>query len=314
MRALVVGGAGFLGYHICSRLLAEGHRVEVLDTLLTGSKENILPGAVFLSAFPRLGTPYDLIFHLACPASPVFYKKYPVETLEAGSLLTLRLARLAGHCNARLFFASSSEVYGNAQVVPTPETYWGNVDPIGPRSCYDESKRFSEAVLATYRTSFGVDVRIARFFNVYGPRMRLDDGRVVPTFMRQVLAGEPLSIEAPGTQTRALCYVDDAVDAVMALMSAPSPEPSVIAHPEYPYVFNIGNPQEVSMLALAAAVCQAAGQPFVYLPTAGRVQEIARRVPDITRMKEQFGWQPAISLPDGLARTLDYYRGREVSR
>ena len=303
MRVLVAGGAGFLGSHLCDALLARGDRVVCVDNLVTGSQENV----AHLGAHPRfemlehdvvepLGDvgPVDAVMNLASPASPRDYLALPLETLAAGSTGTANLIDLAVAQEAVFFQASTSEVYGDPEVHPQTEDYWGNVNPIGERSVYDESKRFGEALTAASARVHGLDVRIVRIFNTYGPRMRVDDGRVVTNFIMQALRDRPLTIYGDGTQTRSFCYVDDEVKGFVALLDSHLTTP-----------VNIGNPYEFTMLELAEVVVELTGS------TAGVVHEPLprddprQRKPDITLAREQLGWEPSVGLRAGLERTID---------
>lgn len=304
-RAVVTGGAGFVGSWVCERLLERGSDVVCVDNLSTGAQSNVaslidLPGFETLDAdvsseLPVVGH-VDLVLHLASPASPVHYLRLPVETLKVGSLGTMRALDLARQHAARFVLASTSEVYGDPLVHPQPETYWGNVNPVGPRSVYDEAKRFSEAVTMAYRTAHGVNTGIVRIFNTYGPRMRLDDGRAVPNFVRQALRGEPLTVAGDGSQTRSICYVEDTVDGILALAASSESGP-----------VNIGNPDEMTMLELAERVRQLAASSslieFIDLPT----DDPRQRCPDATLARELLGWTPQVSSAEGLRRTIDWF-------
>ena len=307
MRVLVTGGAGFVGSHLVERLLADGHEVWALDSLLTGRRENLThadgaPGFHFVLAditqgVPAALPPFARIYHLAAPASPIDDVLLPFETLYAGSDGTRACLERAAADGARFLLASTSEVYGDPAVHPQVESYWGNVNPIGPRSVYDEAKRYAEALTMAFHRSRGVDTRIVRIFNTYGPRMRAADGRVIPTFLRQALAGEPLTLFGDGGQTRSFCYVTDLVDGLTRLMESGLVEPC-----------NIGNPVERTMAELALAVNaltgNAAGTVYKPLP----VDDPTRRRPDITRAREALGWEPRVALEDGLAATLAWFR------
>jgi dTDP-glucose 4,6-dehydratase len=304
-RAVVTGGAGFLGSHLCDRLLDEGAEVVCLDNLLTGTPSNLvhLQGhpafrlvRCDVSDFIHVPGPVDLVLHFASPASPVDYLRLPIETLKVGSLGTLHSLGLAGEKGARFVLASTSEVYGDPQVHPQPEGYWGHVNPVGPRGVYDEAKRFSEALVTAYRDSRGLDTGIVRIFNTYGPRMRPDDGRAIPTFLRQALAGEPLTVAGDGSQTRSICYVDDMVRGILAM-----------ARSELSGPVNIGNPDEMSVLALAERILQITGSrsriSFVHRP----VDDPGVRRPDTTLARRELGWQPRVSWQEGLARTAEWF-------
>lgn len=314
MRVLVAGGAGFIGSHVCRELLGIGHEVTCLDNLVTGRFENVAelqsePGFDFVRAdvaqAPSLQA--DLILHLASPASPVHYQELPLETMLANSVGTHRLLDLAAENGARLVFASTSEVYGEPLEHPQKESYWGNVNPIGPRACYDESKRFGEALLVEYRRKHGVNATIVRIFNTYGPRMNVDDGRVVPAFITAALAGRPIPIHGDGQQARSFCYVSDLVEGLLLVGLDWGADGEV---------FNIGHPHEVTMLELADVVIRlvAGKRRLVFQP---RPQDDpTRRRPDIGRMQQRYGWQPQVGLEEGMARTMAYFRsmtsGRQV--
>ena len=308
MRVLVTGGAGFVGSHLVERLLGDGHEVFALDNLLTGRRQNLREA----EASPRFhfvlhditrGVPdalpaFDRVYHLASPASPIDYVELPFETLYAGSDGTRACLERAARDGARFLLASTSEVYGDPAVHPQTESYWGNVNPIGPRSVYDEAKRYAEALTMAFHRSRGVETRIVRIFNTYGPRMRAADGRVIPTFLRQALAGEPLTLFGDGAQTRSFCYVSDLVDGLVRLMESTLREPC-----------NIGNPVERTMAELADAVNtltgNAAGTVHKPLP----VDDPTRRRPDISRARAALGWEPQVPLEQGLAATLAWFRG-----
>jgi len=306
-RALVAGGAGFLGSHLCDRLLAEGYDVLAIDNLVTGEMANIahLKDEARFSylqqdisqAFEADG-PIDIVFNLASPASPVDYLERPIETLLAGSAGAHNTLEIARDKNARYLLASTSEVYGDPTVHPQTEDYWGNVNPIGTRSCYDEAKRYAEAATFAFMRKWGVRTAVVRIFNTYGPRMRINDGRVVPAFLSQALRGEPLTVFGSGQQTRSFCYVSDLVDAIfrMAVSSESGP-------------INIGNPTERTMVEFAEEIIRATGSPsritFADLPTP---DDPKQRRPDITRARERLGWEPRVSLAEGLAETIQYFR------
>ncbi|MGZ4537240.1 MAG: UDP-glucuronic acid decarboxylase family protein [Nocardioidaceae bacterium] len=304
-RAVVTGGAGFLGSHLCDRLLDEGAEVVCLDNLLTGTPGNLvhLQGhpafrlvRCDVSDFIHIPGPVDLVLHFASPASPVDYLRLPIETLKVGSLGTLHSLGLAGEKGARFVLASTSEVYGDPQVHPQPEGYWGHVNPVGPRGVYDEAKRFSEALVTAYRDSRGLNAGIVRIFNTYGPRMRPDDGRAIPTFLRQALAGEPLTVAGDGSQTRSICYVDDMVRGILAM-----------AHSELSGPVNIGNPDEMSVLALAERILQITGSRsrISFIDRPGDDPGVRR--PDTTLARRELGWQPRVSWQEGLARTAEWF-------
>ena len=302
-RTVVTGGAGFVGSWVCERLLELGAPVVCVDSYLTGSPENLahLDGDLELveqdvSTGIDVVGPVGAVLHLASPASPVHYLAHPLETLRVGSLGTMNALELAAAHGARFLLASTSEVYGDPLVHPQPEDYWGNVNPIGPRSVYDESKRFAEAVTMAHRRERGLDTTIVRIFNTYGPRMRLDDGRAIPAFMSQALAGRPLTVAGDGRQTRSLCYVEDTVDGILALAASDQPGP-----------VNIGSSDELTMLELAARVRELAGSDspieFVGLP----VDDPKVRRPDTRRAIELLGWEPRVPLEDGLKQTLAWF-------
>jgi len=306
MRVLITGGAGFIGSHLCDLLLARGHTVICLDNLITGSRDNIAhlvdhERLLFLlhdvTVPIHIDGPLDAILHLASLPSPVDYIEMPIKTLKVGSLGTLHALGLARAKGARSLLASTSEVYGDPLVHPQPETYWGNVNPIGPRGVYDESKRFSEALTMAYHRTHGLETRIARIFNTYGPRMRINDGRVVPNFVQQALRGEPLTVYDDGTRTRSFCYVSDLVEGLYRLLMSDEVEP-----------VNLGNPQEITILELAKTIVALTGSASaITLVTPGdaRTQDDPQtRQPDITRARTLLGWEPRIDLQDGLRRTI----------
>jgi len=305
---LVTGGAGFLGSHLCDRLLSEGHNVVALDNLITGNTDNI----AHLSGNPRFRfikqdvTEYlfypgkiDYIFHFASPASPIDYLELPIQTLKVGSLGTHKALGLAREKNARFVLASTSEVYGDPLVHPQTEDYWGNVNPIGPRGVYDEAKRFAEAITFAYHRSHGVDTKIVRIFNTYGPRMRLRDGRVVPAFIGQALKGEPFSVFGDGSQTRSFCYCTDLIDGIFRLATSKEHGP-----------INIGNPTELTVKQFAEAIRDIVGSKSTidYKPLP--VDDPKQRRPDITRARTLLGWEPKVALKEGLEKTIDYFRAR----
>jgi len=300
--AVVTGGAGFLGSHVCERLLAEGWRVRCLDTLLTGREENLAgctsdPGFSFeradITELIRVDGEVDAVVHLASPASPRDYLVHPIHTLKVGALGTLHALGLARERNARFLLASTSEAYGDPLVNPQPETYWGNVNPVGPRGVYDEAKRFAEAMTMAYHRVHAVPVRIARIFNTYGPRMRADDGRAVPTFVRQALHGEPLTVHGDGTQTRSLCYVDDLIEGLWRLIISDLTGP-----------VNLGNPQEVTVLHLAERIRAAAGAdvPIAFVDRPEDDPQVRR--PDVGLARLELGWEPKVPLETGLDRMV----------
>jgi dTDP-glucose 4,6-dehydratase len=305
-RIVVAGGAGFLGSHICDALLARGDEVVAIDNLITGSLANIEhlfgnPAFSFqhhnVSEFVHVAGSIDAILHFASPASPKDYLEMPIQTLKVGSLGTLHLLGLAKDKGARFFLASTSEVYGDPLVHPQPEGYWGHVNPIGPRGVYDEAKRFAEAMTMAYHRYHGMDVRIVRIFNAFGPRMRPQDGRVVSNFLVQAILGKPLTVYGDGTQSRSFCYVDDEVRGFLALLDGDVTGP-----------VNIGNPNEFTMLELATLVLEVTGSKseIVYEPLP--VDDPTQRQPDITLARTKLGWEPTIELREGLERTADYFR------
>jgi dTDP-glucose 4,6-dehydratase len=305
-RAVVTGGAGFLGSHLCERLLHDGYAVVCLDNLCTGSAANVahlgeigpfrLVRADVTDRVPVLGD-VDAVLHFASPASPVDYLRMPVETLRVGSIGTLHALDLAREKRARFLLASTSETYGDPQVHPQPETYWGHVNPVGPRGVYDEAKRFGEAATMAYRRSRGVDTAIVRIFNTHGPRMRPEDGRAVPTFIRQALAGEPLTVAGDGSQTRSIQYVDDLVEGCVRLLG------SGLAGP-----VNIGNPHEVSITELAELVLGLTGAPGPLVHVERPEDDPTVRRPDISLARAELGWSPQVDLAAGLRRTIDWFR------
>jgi UDP-glucuronate decarboxylase len=307
MRILIAGGAGFIGSHVGRRLVSEGHEVLCLDNLVTGREANVhdLKGDrrfVFLQADVTSppAVEADLVLHLASPASPVHYKQYPLETMLANSEGTRRLLEVAARSGGRFVFASTSEVYGDPLEHPQRETYWGNVNPIGPRACYDESKRFGEAMTVEFRRKHGVNASIVRIFNTYGPFMNVDDGRVVPAFIAAALKGERLPVHGDGTQTRSFCYVSDLVEGLLRVAMDPSADGEV---------FNLGNPHEVTMLELAEQVAHLAGrsgEDIVFLERGSDDPE--RRRPDITKIRSRYAWEPRVALADGLRETIQYFR------
>ena len=306
--SVVTGGAGFLGSHLSDRLLAAGHRVIVLDNLLTGNAANIAhltgnPDFTFINhnvtTFIDLAGPVDYIFHFASPASPIDYLELPIQTLKVGSLGTLNCLGLAKAKQAKFFLASTSECYGDPLQHPQTEEYWGNVNPIGPRGVYDEAKRFAEAMTMAYHRYHGVDTRIVRIFNTYGPRMRLRDGRVVPAFIGQALKGEPLTVFGAGQQTRSFCYCSDLIEGIYRLSQADYHEP-----------VNIGNPTEFTILEFGKLVLKLTGSQsqIVYKPLPQ--DDPKQRRPDITKARKLLSWEPQVSLEDGLAKTIDYFRDK----
>src|SRR6187397_642324 len=309
-RALITGGAGFLGSHLCRRLLAEGWDVVCMDNLLTGRLDNVadLVGERFrlvnvnVTDFIHVPGPVDAVLHFASPASPIDYLKYPIQTLKVGALGTHHALGLAKDKQARFLLASTSEVYGDPQVHPQPETYWGHVNPIGPRGVYDEAKRYAEAITMAYHRQQGVDTSIVRIFNTYGPRMRPHDGRAIPNFLSQALDEKPLTIYGDGSQTRSFCYVDDLIRGLISLAESGEHLP-----------VNIGNPGEYTILELAEAVVRTTGSRSQIVFEALPVDDPQVRQPDITRAQQLLGWGPEIALDEGLRRTLASL-GRDPAR
>ncbi|HVS86194.1 MAG TPA: UDP-glucuronic acid decarboxylase family protein [Gaiellaceae bacterium] len=299
--AVVTGGAGFLGSHLCEHLVTEGYRVVCVDNLETGSLQNVehLRGDAFefrnhdVTQHLEIDEPVDFVYHLASPASPIDYLRLPLQTLKVGSYGTHNALGLAKWKRARFLLASTSEVYGDPAVHPQPETYWGNVNPIGPRGVYDEAKRYAEALTMAYHRQQGVDTCIVRIFNTYGTRMRPHDGRAIPTFVRQALANEPLTVFGDGSQTRSFCYVDDLIRGLVLLAGSGEHLP-----------VNIGNPEELSLLELAKAVIKVTGSKSEIVFEALPVDDPQVRQPDITRARQLLGWEPQVGLEDGLRRML----------
>ena len=312
MRIMITGGAGFLGSHLCDRFLTDGHEVIAVDNLITGSMDNLahLIGSERFRFVRHNVIDYiyvreelDAILHFASPASPNDYLEHPIHTLKVGSLGTLNAIGLAKAKGAKFLLASTSEVYGDPEVNPQPEGYWGHVNPIGPRGVYDEAKRFAEAMTMAYHRYHGVDTRIVRIFNTYGPRMRLNDGRVVPNFIYQALTGLPLTVYGDGSQSRSFQYYSDLVEGICRLLESDVSEP-----------VNIGNPHEMTITEFAAAVVELTGSKSDIVtiePTDDRVTDDPKmRRPDIRRARELLGWEPKVNLADGLAKTIDYFRDR----
>jgi UDP-glucuronate decarboxylase len=310
-RILVSGGAGFLGSHLCERLLSEGSDVVCIDNFFSGSKDNVR----HLSTHPYfelirhdvihpLFIEVDRIFHLACPASPIHYQHNPIKTVKTNVMGTINLLGLAKRIRARILLASSSEVYGDAKVHPQTESYWGNVNPIGLRSCYDEGKRVAETLMMDYHRQNHVDIRIARIFNTYGPRMAVDDGRVVSNFIVQALKGEDLTIYGNGTQTRSFCYVSDLIEALVRMMDAEDLTGPV----------NIGNPVEFTVLELAEKVLALTGSKSRISHKPLPSDDPIRRCPDISLAKSKLGWEPRVGLEEGLGETIKYFREKLASR
>jgi dTDP-glucose 4,6-dehydratase len=312
MRVLITGAAGFIGSHLCDRFLAEGHTIVGMDNLITGNMENIahLMGHERFSFIKHNVSNYiyvpgslDAVLHFASPASPNDYLEHPIPTLKVGSLGTHNTLGLAKHKGARYLLASTSEVYGDPQVNPQPEDYWGHVNPIGPRGVYDEAKRFAEAMTLAYQRYHGLETRIVRIFNTYGPRMRLNDGRVVPNFIYQALTGQPLTVYGDGSRTRSFQYYSDLVEGIYRLLFSDERLP-----------VNIGNPNEMTVLEFAHAVIEISRSESEIIfvnPKDERITDDPKvRRPDISKAKRVLGWEPKVSLADGLAETINYFRGR----
>ncbi len=308
MRILVTGGAGFIGSHLCDRLLADGHEVVAMDNLITGTVDNIAHLAgnrrfkfIFhdVTEYIYVPGPLDVVMHLASPASPVDFARIPIQILKVGSLGTHNTLGLALAKGARYLLASTSEVYGDPLVHPQPESYWGNVNPIGTRGVYDEAKRFAEAITMAYHRVHGVDTRIIRIFNTFGPRMRLNDGRVVPNFIGQALRGEPLTVYGDGSQTRSFCFVSDLIEGMIRLLMSNETQP-----------VNIGNPTEVTILAFAEMINALTGNRagIVFKPLPEDDPRVRR--PDITRARTILGWEPQVPVEVGLERTIAYFRAK----
>lgn len=305
-RVLITGGAGFLGSHLCDRFIKEGYHVIAMDNLITGSLHNIehlfkLSQFEFyhqdVSKYVHVPGKLDYILHFASPASPIDYLKIPIQTLKVGSLGTHNLLGLAKDKKSRMLIASTSEVYGDPHVHPQNEDYWGNVNPIGPRGVYDEAKRFQEAMTMAYHTYHGLETRIIRIFNTYGPRMRLDDGRALPAFIGQAIKGEDLTVFGDGSQTRSFCYVDDLVEGIYRLLLS-----------DYAYPVNVGNPDEITIKEFAEEIIKLTGttQKIVYKPLPK--DDPKQRRPDITRAKEILGWEPKVSRSEGLKITYGFFK------
>ena len=307
----MTGGAGFLGSHLCDRLLKDGYSVIAMDNLLTGSTDNIAHLAgnpefrfVFhdVTDYMFVDGNVDVVLHFASPASPIDYHEMPIQTLKVGSLGTHKALGLAKAKGARFLLASTSEVYGDPLVHPQPETYWGNVNPVGPRGVYDEAKRFAEAMTMAYHRFHGVDTKIVRIFNTFGPRMRLKDGRAIPNFILQALNGRPLTIYGDGSQTRSFCYVDDLVDGVVRLLHSDLHDP-----------VNIGNPEEWTVLRMAEAIRKLAGAATAIVHEPLPIDDPKVRQPDISTARRMLGWEPSTAIEDGLKMTLEDFRRRVVS-
>jgi UDP-glucuronate decarboxylase len=307
VRTLVTGGAGFIGSYLCDRLLADGHHVVCLDNFFTGRRENVEhlidhPSFEVLrhDVTEPLFIDVDQIYNLACPASPIHYQYNPVKTVKSNVLGAINMLVLAKRLRARILQASTSEVYGDPTVHPQPESYWGNVNPIGPRSCYDEGKRVAETLMMDYHRQDEVDIRIARIFNTYGPRMATNDGRVVSNFIVQALQGQELTVYGSGEQTRSFCYVEEMVDGLIRLMNAEGRHEPV----------NLGNPVEFTIAQLADEVARIVGGDIHVTFRPLPADDPTQRKPDITRAREWLGWEPKIQLAEGLARTVDFFRQR----
>jgi len=306
LRIVVSGAAGFVGSHMCDRLLAEGHTVVALDNFLTGAERNLahLSGnSEFgfirhdVTSPVELDGAIDAVLHMASPASPKDYLEHPIETLDVGSIGTRNMLELARAREARFLVTSTSECYGDPSVHPQVETYWGNVNPIGPRSCYDESKRFAEALTMAYHRTYGLRTNIARIFNTYGPRMKLNDGRVVPAFLDQALRGEPITVFGDGSQTRSFCYVSDLVDGLYRLMQS-----------DERYPVNLGNPQEMTILEFAERIRRLTGSKSGIIHHPLPQDDPKQRQPDITKARRLLGWEPRVALEDGLRQTIEYFQ------
>lgn len=306
MRILITGGAGFIGSHLCERFLERGHEVICVDNFITGSPDNIAhlmgrDGFRFIkldvTEFIYIEGPLDFVLHFASPASPADYLRWPIQTLKVGALGTHKALGLAKAKGAKFLLASTSEVYGDPQVHPQPEDYWGHVNPIGPRGVYDEAKRFAEAMTMAYHRYHGLDTRIARIFNVFGPRMRKDDGRAVPTFISQALKGEDLTVFGDGSQTRSFGYISDLVDGIELLMES-----------DYHKPINLGNPEEMTVLEMAKKIIELTGSSskIAFKPLPQDDPKVRR--PDITRAREVLGWEPKVPVEEGLRRTIEWFR------
>jgi dTDP-glucose 4,6-dehydratase len=311
MRIVVAGAAGFIGSHMCDRLLAEGHSVVALDNLLTGSEENLahLRGVDRFEFIRhditrpiRLDEPIDAVINMASPASPKDYLEHPIETLDVGSAGTRNMLELALARHARFLLTSTSECYGDPLVHPQVETYWGNVNPVGPRSCYDESKRFAEALTMAYHRVHRLHTNIARIFNTYGPRMKLNDGRVVPAFLDQALRGAPMTVFGDGSQTRSFCYVSDMVEGLYRLMQSGERFP-----------VNLGNPQELTIAEFAARISRLTGSASQIVHQPLPEDDPKQRRPDISKARRVMGWEPRVTLEDGLQLTVEYFRKKQTT-
>ena len=305
-RTLITGGAGFLGSHLCDRFIGEGHEVICVDNLITGNRDNIAhlfgnPNFKFIhhdvTEYIYVAGDLDYVLHFASPASPIDYLELPIQTLKVGAMGTHKVLGLAKDNNARLLLASTSEVYGDPLIHPQPESYWGNVNPIGPRGVYDEAKRFAEAIAMAYHRVHGMEIRIVRIFNTYGPRMRPHDGRVVSNFITQALRGEPLTVYGEGEQTRSFCYVDDLVEGITRLLFSDAAGP-----------VNVGNPVEMTVMELAEFVQELSGSEAGIVKEPLPTDDPKVRRPDISRAREILGWEPKVDLRDGLKKTLEYFK------
>ena len=306
MRAVVTGGAGFLGSHLCDYLIERDWEVLAIDNLVTGAEANVRHLAKHprfrlvrqdVSRYVEVPGPVDYVLHFASPASPIDYLKLPIQTLKVGSLGTHNTLGLALAKKAKYFMASTSECYGDPHVTPQPESYWGNVNPIGPRGVYDEAKRFAEAMVMAYHRAHGVDTHIVRIFNTYGPRMRLNDGRALPNFVYQALSGQPITVYGDGRQTRSFCYVSDLIDGIYRLMQVDEHEP-----------VNIGNPHEITILEFAERIRTLLGSsvPIIFEPLPQ--DDPKQRCPDISKARRLLGWEPKVNLEEGLRRTLEFFQ------
>lgn len=308
MKILVTGGAGFIGSHLCEALLEMQHQVTAVDNLITGSRANIQhlasnPAFSFIQhdvTNPLVSDQWQAVFHLASPASPVGYSRYPIETMLSNSVGTYNLLELARKCGARFLLASTSEAYGDPLEHPQVETYWGNVNPVGPRACYDESKRFAEALTANYWHKNHVDVRIVRIFNTYGPHNDPNDGRLVPNFISQALGGKQITIYGDGLQTRSLCYVADLVEGILKAAFSENTKGEIM---------NLGNPEEHSILQYSEIIKQLTDSNSPVIRVEPRPEEIKQRCPDISKARRLLGWQPKVGLEEGLRKTITWFRG-----
>ena len=308
MRAVITGGAGFLGSHLCELMLERGWEVMCLDNLVTGSEANIAPlmsnpkfrfARHDVSRFIDVPGPVEAVLHFASPASPPDYLRLPIQTLKVGALGTHNSLGLALAKNAKYLLASTSECYGDPSISPQPESYWGNVNPVGPRGVYDEAKRYAEAITMAYHRYHGLNAHIVRIFNTYGPRMRLNDGRALPNFLYQALMGQPITVFGDGSQTRSFCYVSDLLEGIYRLLESDENEPT-----------NIGNPQEITILEFAERVRKLVGATTPIVFQALPQDDPKQRCPDISKAKRLLGWEPKITLEDGLQRTLEYFRAQ----